>query len=999
MRVIERCGVGFCYACLRTGACKMLKREVFKPMFSIKTVFVALSLVVASVSTAAVKGQIDGIARSGDGLNIYGWACDLGIEKSIDVHLYVQPSNDQAQIVGGYLADHPNESAVNAACGTQASAHRFNIPLTSLQGALLAEQSIHIYGISTRGQSNLPLNNSGKFRLPPADAVAPDVGINPLKLSDLKPQVNGDIVIPQGAHVVIDQNFKGGYIRVEGVLACPEQPTSPLRLQASGILVDGPRARLSCGTAAKPFAGNLEIELSGAPTEGMMHTRGIAAVGGGTLSLHAVPRGMSERTRLGVTANPGDNTIHLAAPMTGWRAGQEIVIAATGHAVHENERRTIIDISADRKTITLNMPLSFYHHGVTEQYSNGQKTWRLDQRAHIINLTRSISISSVNDSHYSSQGFGAHTMVMPGSRAFIDGVKFYRVGQMGELGRYPFHWHKVGNADGQYVRNSLVLESKQRCYTIHGTNNATLENNACYDHFGHGYFLEDGNETGNKITNNIGIFSRKTPEDRALLVSDFSDGGIGRQRVDGPSTYWIAHPSNRVTDNISVASEGSGFWMAFSEEVLCDHPGCRPTDDVNPFAGGIQISPVRASTTAFDGNQASTNTVGMTWDGAPDTSRPLGNRLNPRDFQLRSAHYRVSIQPHNLVMYKSNEAALYFRGNYAIFENAIFADNVWNAFLANNQGLSNTLIVAKSSNNNYPSGVNNPLDSRMIAGALLYDGPLDLVNTHFANFDIANSRPFMLIGGSGKFTNVVRSATFDPAPYAVVDMTLTPGNWGDDSVTSLRDAGRVLDSYAPDDNRTLFKPNEPINFVDSRVCTEVPNARHTIRCDHGAATLKFAYPSGGLTDNVSFTVSRLLAGAPERTVFYRPENTSGLFNKFPVIVGENFTYRVDNLFFPNIPAAEPFGFTVRYTAENATDVSPIILFSNTTRGCLVNRMRVNGLTEVSMNQLNAGAANAFVRTAEGIVARFRGSRNNEYHAPVLTPGVTEALHVAHFRCP
>ena len=94
-----------------------------------------------------------------------------------------------------------------------------------------------------------------------------------------------------------------------------------------------------------------------------------------------------------------------------------------------------------------------------------------------------------------------------GSNAKIRNVEFFQVGQKGRMGRYPIHWHLMGDVDGQYVSESSIHKSFNRCITIHGTNNATLESNSCIDHMGHGYFLEDGNETGNVIRSNIGMLT------------------------------------------------------------------------------------------------------------------------------------------------------------------------------------------------------------------------------------------------------------------------------------------------------------------------------------------------------------------------------------------------------------------------------------------------------------------------------------------------------------
>ncbi len=115
-------------------------------------------------------------------------------------------------------------------------------------------------------------------------------------------------------------------------------------------------------------------------------------------------------------------------------------------------------------------------------------------------------------------------MVNKGGFAAIDSVEFYRMGQAGIMARYPFHWHVVGDAPGQFIKNSSVHASFQRCITIHKTNKTLVENNVCYDFLGHGFFLEDGTEIDNVLRGNIGIYVCLPRADKLLLSSDNPDG-------------------------------------------------------------------------------------------------------------------------------------------------------------------------------------------------------------------------------------------------------------------------------------------------------------------------------------------------------------------------------------------------------------------------------------------------------------------------------------------
>src|SRR5690606_33175167 len=91
------------------------------------------------------------------------------------------------------------------------------------------------------------------------------------------------------------------------------------------------------------------------------------------------------------------------------------------------------------------------------------------------------------------------------------GVELYRMGQHLTLARYPMHWHLVGDAQGQYIRNSAIHDTYSRCVTVHGTDNVRVENNVTFNTVGHCFFLEDGIETGNQFVRNLGIQTKCHP--------------------------------------------------------------------------------------------------------------------------------------------------------------------------------------------------------------------------------------------------------------------------------------------------------------------------------------------------------------------------------------------------------------------------------------------------------------------------------------------------------
>ncbi len=220
-----------------------------------------------------------------------------------------------------------------------------------------------------------------------------------------------------------------------------------------------------------------------------MGDRGIM-LSGGTLNLHGDRT--NAWTKLAATANAGATSIQVL-DATGWRVGDEIVLASTDFDPRQAERRTISAISGN--TLTLDKKLDYMHFG--------KITFDVDERGEVGLLTRNIKIQASADAEQSF--FGGHIMAMPSSKMFVEGVELNRMGQNLTLARYPIHWHLVGEGKGQYIRNAAIHDTYNRCVTVHGTNNLQVENNVTYNTVGHCFFLEDGIETGNQFVRNLAI--------------------------------------------------------------------------------------------------------------------------------------------------------------------------------------------------------------------------------------------------------------------------------------------------------------------------------------------------------------------------------------------------------------------------------------------------------------------------------------------------------------
>ena len=89
----------------------------------------------------------------------------------------------------------------------------------------------------------------------------------------------------------------------------------------------------------------------------------------------------------------------------------------------------------------------------------------LDERAEVGLLSRNLKIQG--DDFSETDGYGGHIMSMPNSVSKASNIELYRMGQKSQVGRYPWHWHLLGDADGQYIKNAGIHKSFNRVITIY----------------------------------------------------------------------------------------------------------------------------------------------------------------------------------------------------------------------------------------------------------------------------------------------------------------------------------------------------------------------------------------------------------------------------------------------------------------------------------------------------------------------------------------------------
>ena len=427
---------------------------------------------------------------------------------------------------------------------------------------------------------------------------------------------------------------------------------------------------------------------------------------GATISIHTDDAAKESWTQLDGTALAGATELTLTEA-TGWEVGDRIAIASTDFSADQAEERTITAVSSDGMTITLDQPLAYMHYGQIDRYDDPDgDVHALDMRAEVALLSRDVKIQGDIDYDPTKSladqddQYGGHTMVMNGGEMYLSGVELAYMGQAGILGRYPAHWHLLEDASGQYIRDSSIHHSFNKGITIHGTDNAEVTGNVVHETISHNFYFEDGSETGNTLSGNLGMGAREPG--RFGEIRGANDGN--------PSNFYVTNGDNTLTGNHAAGSEDKGFYFDLRNG---------DARDFDTFTDNAAHS--------ADGRGFYLNHGGLIQDGSPEGSQDQPQKVDP---------WVVD----GLTLYKAD--GVYVRGVEGTFTNSAFAEMQSNARFRLNQTIEDSLIIGRSNNIGTPetpaeiaAGRSLPGGNGTFQGFQLYDGPGGISNVMFDGFE------------------------------------------------------------------------------------------------------------------------------------------------------------------------------------------------------------------------------------------------------------------------
>nr|DBA24045.1 TPA: hypothetical protein GDO54_011748 [Pyxicephalus adspersus] len=434
---------------------------------------------------------------------------------------------------------------------------------------------------SQKANVRVNIQGQGVAKMDNADFFYIDVWSSRYTWGGESPPDEGSLaVITKGQTILLDQSTPVlKMLLIQGGTLIFDE--ADIELQAENILITDDGV-LQIGTEAAPFQHKAIITLHGHLRSPELPVYGAKtlAVRQGTLDLHGIPVPVTW-TRLAQTAEAGSSTLVLQQSVT-WKAGDEIVIASTGHrhSQNQNEKRTIQTVSADGKSLTVSQPLVYQHLGISVTLPDGTV---FEARAEVGLLTRNILVRGSTNVEWSDKiaacpdGFDTGEFATQtcfqgrfgeevGSDQFggcimfhapqpnqllsigrIEYVEVFHAGQAFRLGRYPIHWHLMGDVHYKsYVRGCGIHQTYNRAVTIHNTHHLLVENNVIYDIMGGAFFIEDGIEHGNVLQYNLAVFVQQST---SLLNDDVT-----------PAAFWVTNPNNTIRHNAAAGGTHFGFW-------------------------------------------------------------------------------------------------------------------------------------------------------------------------------------------------------------------------------------------------------------------------------------------------------------------------------------------------------------------------------------------------------------------------------------------------------
>ena len=397
-------------------------------------------------------------------------------------------------------------------------------------------------------------------------AVASGVWSDPSTWADRQvPDREARVYVPFWVDVNYDVGPGGpglDWLRVDGKVAfIPDRPTE-LRVTTIVVAIDG---KFEVGSQNAPVASGAQASIVFRPRQSSADSDDKQDLGGGLISLGIVTINGEEKAPF-VPAEPlsiGARRVRLAAPATGWKVGDRLLIPGVNFQKVTDEEFSIRSISLDGRAILLNRRITQDHSAPA------------DTRIPIANLTRNVQFRSESAAPLSSRG---HIMIMHQQTGIrISGASFIDLGRTdarsvhtipaydedgvvkpdsiaNTIGRYALHFHMRAGArrdlPPNLVHDNVILGSPKHGIVNHG-GNVVADDNVTYRVTGSHFFAENGSEIG-AFRHNLAIRSFGSGE---AIRSREAGGDLGH----GGHGFWSQSSAVEFSDNFAFGHAQAAY--------------------------------------------------------------------------------------------------------------------------------------------------------------------------------------------------------------------------------------------------------------------------------------------------------------------------------------------------------------------------------------------------------------------------------------------------------
>jgi G8 domain len=308
----------------------------------------------------------------------------------------------------------------------------------------------------------------------------------------------GDVAVIS-RRIVLDTDAKVAGVTVEpgGVLLF--HPSASHRLESSGNVVVEGRLVMRPASAAVDqllvFTGVDESRMVGGGMDVVKGDVGLWVMGAGVLELVGTPR--RAWTRLAGAVGAGTARLPLADAPTGWRPGDEVVVAPT-LAPDQDEAWKAYSAgrvrSAGGRTVTLDKPTRFAHPAVDviDDAGSGRV-----QTAEVMNLTRNVRIEG-------TPGHRSHIFIRSSRPQTVKAVAIRHMGPRKQaeeftelvLGRYGLHIHMCGDGSrGSKVEGVVIRDTGNHSFVPHLSNGIAFRDCISHNTFEDAYWWDGAPDT------------------------------------------------------------------------------------------------------------------------------------------------------------------------------------------------------------------------------------------------------------------------------------------------------------------------------------------------------------------------------------------------------------------------------------------------------------------------------------------------------------------------